>query len=170
MGVNRNRLTPLAAILALSLLLGLSAAEAKPAGQKVTDIVRNATGFFSGQCRFEAHRIAMLEGGEAANGQVGYSFEVKRATVGQKFLLGPPDPRIDDFDIAFYESLGDPLDPLKMPERMIFDDARGSSTIERGRVPRDLPVAIVCLFIAEHPVTFTYVTGPEANLTTVLYP
>jgi hypothetical protein len=152
--------------------VGVPAVQAKPAGQKVADTIRHATGSLTGQCRFEAHRIAMLEAGEALNGQVGYSFEVKPATVGQRFLLGPQDGAVvdADLDIAFYESLGDPADPLKTPDRMIFDDVRGSFSVERGRVPKDLPVAIVCLFAAETPAQFTYVTGPEANLTTVLYP
>lgn len=126
-------------------------------------IVRYASGAGSGQCRFEAHRMAMLLSGGApqTNGEVGYSFNVRPRTVQERFSLSPADatPRDADMAIAFYESLGEVDDPSKTPKRVIFDEGRGGLTIEKGRVPKGLPVAIVCLFAGERPVNFVYKVG-----------
>lgn len=142
-------------------------AAAKSGGiQRVEAIVRHTTSYGTGECRFEAHRISMLLTGEpqAVNGQVGYSFAVRPATVGGRFLLRPNDgiPRAADLAVAFYASLGDRTDPGARPERVVVDEERGGLASETGKVPKDLPVAIVCMYAGESPVDFTYVARPPA--------
>lgn len=136
------------------------ASQGDHAAQRVTGRIQEATGYGSGECRFEAHRVAMMMTKQSSvfNGIVGHSFEVDPETVGGSFVLRPRHevPRDTDLAIAFYESLGDMTNPLATPDRVVIDDERGPLTVERGRVPRGFPLAVVCLYFAETPADFVY--------------
>lgn len=155
-------MTKLSPLLAAALIFGTAvpAPAAPPSSQHIDGRIQEASGYGSGECRFEAHRIAMLTTSQPSvvNGAIGHSFDVDQATIGGRFVLRPTTevPRDADLAIAFYESLGEVTDPSARPERLVFDKKRGGLTVERGRVPKGLPVAIVCLFAAETPTLFTY--------------
>lgn len=86
---------------ALTFAAAVPASAGESARQRVDGCIQEATGYATGECRFEVHRSAMLMTGESsvANAVVGHSFDVDPATVGARFTLRPMNEVPRDADL-----------------------------------------------------------------------
>jgi hypothetical protein len=163
-------------LVALGLLAGaqLAPASAGKAKPQVVDgsIALPAPFTDDSGCYAGLHRRLMIVSSEAApaNGLIGYSFDVDKATWGGKFALEPTGGQGDvDLDIYFYAEFGTTDDVVNdpagagAPVSMQFNTREPGG--EAGVVPATFNKVIVCMYGGQMGggagATFTYTATPK---------
>lgn len=157
-----------AAVVAASLIAPATAAKPKGKKQTVEGTIampaRHPEGCYTGLSR---HLWSLF--GEAANGVVGYVFDVDKATYNKPFVLeGTAAAGTLDLDLSYYlgefatqqEWVNDPLPAA--PATVQFETHEGPG--ETGKVPEHAVKAVVCVFAGEGGqgaagASFTYTAG-----------
>lgn len=168
-----------AGLLVLSLAPGSAIAGKKkkkkaPVEQKVEGTVAAPAPFTDDSgCFAGLHRRVAIVSQENANGQVGYHFDVDKATWGTNFVVEPTGGLGDvDLDIYFYQEFGTveqvATDPLAAgsPASVQFNTRAPGG--ESGEVPAQFNKVIVCMFGGEGGAgvnaPFTYTAGTNVKV------
>jgi hypothetical protein len=111
-------------------------------------------------------RLARTEGlvtGGAANGVVGFHFDVDPKTANKNFQLHVTGGGDDtDLDIVFYANLGSLEDPNAAPAFMAYETREAGGEV--GKVPAGMTKAIVCM-AAGSQSSFHYMAGKGVKAT-----
>lgn len=129
----------------------------KPVSQKVEGtILLPQGGNVAAPCVYRSQRALYIALGDAANGVVGYTFQVDPKTVGKKFKIDVSDGTgLGGVDVAFYGELG--TDPAAEAPANVGYETPGPGG-ETGTVPAGLPNVMVCLTEGAQ-ATFSYEAG-----------
>jgi hypothetical protein len=118
-----------------------------------SDATDNPNGCYSGVHR----RLSVLTSG-AANGIVGFDFDVDPATWNKKFKLTPDTAGVD-IDITFYAEFGtqeQAAEPSFAPANFSYETRNEAG--EKGKIPAKMTKAIVCMKAGQN-ADFTYTGG-----------
>jgi hypothetical protein len=157
-----------AALMAVSFFPGTTSAA--PKQQVVEGSITMMAPFYGdtfATCYSGLHRRASVLSGGAANGVVGFEFDVDPATIGKPFVLEVNGGQAGvDLDITFYTEFGttdQALDRTHSPPNYSFEQ-RGAGG-ESGVIPKglDWTKAIVCMHTGAD-ATFTYTAGKGVKL------